>query len=296
MPTGSECAARANGPRTPITTGSVDPGYFRTMKIDVVEGREFAASDSPGNATVVIVNERLATAFWPNSSPIGERVMIGCNNDATPATVIGVARNSSIRSLGENPQPHLYFPFAQRYSGGLIAILVETSTPPGALVEPVRRTLLGLGQGIRVYTVQPLSEHVERSYVAIRWQTSVLTAFGLLALILAAVGLYGVITYRVALRTREIGVRMALGAGRRNVFREVVGQGLSIALIGVVIGEVLTIMVGRALGALDPDIQPPGIVVLVVTGLIWIVVSILATYVPAARASGVNPLIALRYE
>ncbi|HWV95222.1 MAG TPA: FtsX-like permease family protein, partial [Vicinamibacterales bacterium] len=102
--------------------------------------------------------------------------------------------------------------------------------------------------------------------------------------------------YRVALRTREIGVRMALGAGRRNVFREVVGQGLSIALIGVAIGEVLTIMVGRVLGALDPDIQPPGIVVLVVTGLIWIVVSILATYVPAARASGVNPLIALRYE
>ena len=296
MPTGPECAARASGPRTPITTGSVDPGYFKTMKIDVVEGREFAASDSPGNANVVIVNERLATAFWPNSSPIGERVMIGCNDDTTPATVIGVARNSSIRSLGENPQPHLYFPFAQGYTGGLIAILVETSTPPGALVEPVRRTLLGLGQGIRVYTVQPLSEHVERSYSAIRWQTSVLTAFGLLALILAAVGLYGVIAYRVALRTREIGVRMALGAGRRNVFREVVGQGLSIALIGVAIGEVLTIMVGRVLGALDPDIQPPGIVVLVVTGLIWIVVSILATYAPAARASGVNPLIALRYE
>jgi len=149
---------------------------------------------------------------------------------------------------------------------------------------------------MRVYTVRPLSEHVEQSFNPIRWQTSVLTSFGLLALVLAAVGLYGVITYRVALRTREIGVRMALGASRRNVFREVVGQGLSIALIGVVIGEALMIMVGRALGALDSAIQPPGFVVLAVTGLIWIVVSILATYVPAARASGVNPLIALRYE
>jgi putative ABC transport system permease protein len=198
--------------------------------------------------------------------------------------------------LGENPQPHLYFPFAQRYDGGLIAILMETSTSPGALVEPVRRTLLALGQGIRVYTVQPLSEHVERSYSGIRWQTSVLTAFGLLALVLAAVGLYGVISYRVALRTREIGVRMALGAGRRNVFREVVGQGLSIALIGVGIGGVLMLMVGRVLGALDSDIQPPGFAVLVITGAIWIVVSMLATYVPASRASGVNPLIALRYE
>jgi hypothetical protein len=296
MPTGSECAARVNQPRTPITTGTVDPGYFKTMRIDVIAGREFVASDSPGNADVVIVNERLASALWPDASPIGERVMIGCNNDATPATVIGVARNSSIRSLGERPQPHVYFPFAQRYSGGLTAILLETSTPPAALGEPVRRTLLGLGRGMRVYAVEPLSVHIEKSYSAIRWQTSVLTSFGLLALVLAAIGLYGVITYRVALRTREIGVRMALGAGRRNVFREVVGQGLSIAVVGVVIGEVLMIMAGRVLGALDPDIQPPGTVVLVVTGLIWIVVSILATYVPAARASGVNPLIALRYE
>ena len=181
-------------------------------------------------------------------------------------------------------------------AGNLTAILLETRTPPAALVEPVRRTLVELGQGMRVYTVRPLSEHVEQSFNPIRWQTSVLTSFGLLALVLAAVGLYGVITYRVALRTREIGVRMALGASRRNVFREVVGQGLSIALIGVVIGEALMIMVGRALGALDSAIQPPGFVVLAVTGLIWIVVSILATYVPAARASGVNPLIALRYE
>jgi len=295
MPTGSDCAARTSGPRIPITTGSVDPSYFQTMKIEVVTGRQFTASDTPGNGAVVIVNERLASGLWPNGSPLGERVMIGCNN-ATAATIIGIARNSSIRSLGESPQPHLYFPFAQHYDGGLTTILVDTSTPPGALIEPVRRTLLGLGQGVRVYTVEPLSAHVEKSYSAIRWQTSVLLTFGLLALVLAAIGLYGVITYRVALRTREIGVRMALGAGRRNVFREVVGQGLSIALVGVAIGEVLTIMVGRLLGALDPDIQPPGVVVLVVTGLIWIVVSIGATYVPAARASGVNPLIALRYE
>jgi putative ABC transport system permease protein len=164
------------------------------------------------------------------------------------------------------------------------------------LIEPVRRTLLEIGQGIRVYTVQPFSTHVEKSFSSIRWQTSVLTAFGLLALVLAAIGLYGVITYRVALRTREIGVRMALGASRRNVFREVVGQGLSIALVGVAIGEALMLVVGRLLGSLDADIRPPGLIVLGITGLIWMVVAIVATYIPAARASGVNPLIALRYE
>ena len=295
MPTATNCAARPNGARVSITTGGVDPGYFGTMDIDLLAGRDFATSDTTGNEPVVVLNERLAMALWSDTSTIGERVLIGCD-ESTPATVIGVVSNSSIRSLGESPQPHLYFPFAQHYRGGLTAILLETSTPPATLIEPVRHTLLGLGQGMRVYTVRPLSEHLEQSYAPIRWQTSVLTAFGLLALVLAAVGLYGVISYRVALRTREIGVRMALGAGRRNVFREVVGQGLSIALIGVVIGGVLMMLLGRLLGAMDSEIQPPGFIVLALTGLVWVIVAILATYVPAARAAGVNPLIALRYE
>jgi predicted permease len=295
MPTAADCAARANGARVSITTGAVDPGYFGTMDIDLLAGRDFTDSDIPSNGPVVVLNQRLAAALWPDASAIGERVLIGCD-EATPATVIGVVSNSSIRSLGEHPQSHLYFPFAQNYRGGLTAIVLETSTPPGMLIEPVRRALVGLGQGMRVYTVRPLSEHLEQSYAPIRWQTSVLTTFGLLALVLAAVGLYGVTSYRVALRTREIGVRMALGAGRQNVFREVVGQGLSIALIGVVIGGALMMMLGRLLGAMDADIQPPGFVVLAVTGMVWVVVAILATYVPAARASGVNPLIALRYE
>jgi putative ABC transport system permease protein len=265
------------------------------MDVGLLTGRDFALSDTPSNEPVVIVNERLASAVWPNASPVGERVMIGCDR-ASAATVVGVVADSAVRSIGERPHPHLYFPFAQDYEGGLTAILLETSTPPATLVEPVRRTLLDVGQGMRVYAVRPFGEHVEQSYSSIRWQTSVLTAFGLLALVLAAVGLYGVITYRVALRTREIGVRMALGANRRNVFREVVGQGLWIAAIGVVIGGVLMMMLGRLLGAMDSDLQPPGLVVLAATGLVWIVVAILATYVPAARASGVNPLVALRYE
>jgi putative ABC transport system permease protein len=137
---------------------------------------------------------------------------------------------------------------------------------------------------------------VNKSFAPIKWQSSVLTAFGLLALVLAAVGLYGVIAYRVALRTREIGVRMALGAGRRDVFREIVGQGISIALVGVLIGEALAFAIGRALASLDADIPPPGLIVLALTGLIWMAVAVVATYVPAARASSVNPLIALRYE
>ena len=295
MPSGSDCVSVPNGPRLTITSGAVEPGYFDTMDIEIVAGRDFERRELSSDASSVVVNERLARMLWPNSSTVGERVLVGCTR-TQPATVIGVVRNSVVRSLGEIAQPHLYLAFARQYEGGLTAILLETSTPPARMVESVRRTLLELGQGIRVYTVQPLSDHVEKSYASIRWQASVLTAFGMLALALAAVGLYGVIAYRVALRTREIGVRMALGADRQTVFREVVGQGLSIAMIGVLIGEVLTMTMGRVLGSMDADIRPPGLIVLAATGIIWIAVAVVATYVPAARASGVNPLVALRYE
>ena len=296
MPSGSDCVAIPNGPRLPVTSGAaVEPGYFDTMDIGLVAGRDFARRERSQDAFSIVINEQLARMLQPHSSAIGARVLIGC--DATqPATVIGVVRNSAVRSLGETAQPHMYFSFEQHYQGGLTAILLETTTTSSSLVQPVRRTLLELGQGIRVYNVQALSDHVEKSYASIRWQASMLTAFGLLALVLAAVGLYGVIAYRVALRTREIGVRMAFGAGRRNVFREVVGQGLSIAVIGVLIGEVLTIAMVRVLGSIHADIRPPGPIVLAASGIIWIAVALVASYVPAARAARVNPLVALRYE
>jgi predicted lysophospholipase L1 biosynthesis ABC-type transport system permease subunit len=265
------------------------------MNISMVAGRDFSVRDDAAERSGVIVNERLAQTLWPNRSAIGERMLIGCRT-TEPATVIGVASNAAVRSVGETPRPQIYLSFARQYEGGLTAILLETSTPPAGMAEAVRRTLVELGQGMRVYTVQPLADHVATSYASIRWQASMLTAFGLLALALAAVGLSGVIAYRVTLRTREIGVRMALGAGRLNVFREVVGQGLSIAVIGVVIGEVLTIGLVRVLGAVEADIRPPGVIVLTATGLLWMAVALIATYVPAARAARVNPLVALRYE
>lgn len=292
---GSDCVSLATGPQRSVNAYGVQSNYFATMNIPMIDGDDFAPGERAEDASSVIVNERLARTLWPDARAVGQQVVIGCR-DSRRATVIGVVSNSAIRSLGEVPRPQLFVPFARTYEGGLTAILLETSTPPARLVDTVRRTLVELGQGMRVYTVEPLSDHVDKSFAPIRWQSSILTAFGLLALALAGVGLYGVIAYRVALRTREIGVRMALGAGRGNVFREIVGQGISIAVAGVLIGETIAVAIGRALSALDADIPPPGLIVLVITGLIWIVVALLATYVPAARASSVNPLIALRYE
>ena len=154
--------------------------------------------------------------------------MIGCDNPQ-PAFVIGVVRDSSIRAVGEPAQPHLYRRFAARDAGALVAVLLDTTVDPARLTDTVRRTLLELAPGIRVYTVQPLSVHVARSFGQLQWITSILIGLGVLALLLAAVGLYGAIAYRVSLRTREIGLRMALGATRLNVFRGVVGSALAMS-------------------------------------------------------------------
>jgi ABC-type antimicrobial peptide transport system permease subunit len=164
------------------------------------------------------------------------------------------------------------------------------------MVEPFRRTLLGLGQGIRVYGVQPLSEHVDQSYWPVRWEASILAGFGLLALMLAALGLYGVIAYRVTLLTQEIGVRMALGAQREDIFRDVLGQGLWIVLLAVVIGEMLGAALTRILGSVQVGIRPPDLWLHVTTIATWMVVAVFACYWPAARAARVDPLVALRRE
>jgi len=296
MPVGSGCASLPAGPQIPITTSAVDTGYFDTMGIDLVAGRDFAAADlSTSGVATVVVNESLARRFWRDTAALGEPVMVGCDT-AQPAVVVGVVRDSAIRAVGEPAQPHLYRPFAPQDSGRLTTILLDTSTDAAGMVQPVRRTLLGLGQGIRVYAVQPLSTHVEQRYAQFRWLAGVLTGYGLLALLLAAIGLYGVIAYRVTLRTQEIGVRMALGATHQDIFREVVSHGLAIVLVGVAIGEILTAALTGVVGSVQEGIGPTGLSTHVAIGLIWIAVAFAACYLPAVRAARVDPMVALRYE
>jgi putative ABC transport system permease protein len=295
MPAGSDCASLASGPRIPITTSAVDIGYFDTMRIDVVAGRDFAADDLSRGASTVLVTESLVRRLWPVGQAVGERVIIGCDA-AQAAVVVGIVRDSAIRAVGEPAQPHLYRPFARQYSQGLTTILLETGTESAAMVQATRDALLALGQGIRVYTVQPLRARIEDSYAEVRWRATVLVGFGLLALLLAAVGLYGAIAYRVSLRTQEIGVRMALGASRSAIFAEVMWQGLTIVLVGVGIGEGLTFVLTRVAGSLQTGIRPMDLWTHATIGLIWIVVALVACYVPAARAACVDPLVALRCE
>ena len=197
---------------------------------------------------------------------------------------------------GEPPQPHLYRRFSARDAGALVAVLLDTTVDPAGLTETVRRTLLELAPGIRVYTVQPLAVHVARSFGQLQWITSVLIGLGVLALLLAAVGLYGAIAYRVSLRTREIGLRMALGATRLNVFRGVVGNALAIVAVGVAIGEFLTAVLTGIVASVQENIGRTPISTHVIVGLIWIAIGVTASYVPAARAARLDPSVALRQE
>jgi predicted permease len=295
MPSGSDCASLSGGPQLQVSTSTIDPGYFHTMGIGMIAGRDFTAIDEPPASSSIIITESFAKRLWPNTSPIGERVLIGCQAPQV-SFVIGVVRDSAVRNVGEPPQPRFFRPFARQFSGGLTAALLETAPDPATMVPAVRETLLAMGQNIRVYSVQPLSSHIDRSFSGVRWMAMVLSGFGLLALMLAAIGLYGVIAYRVSLRTREIGVRMALGAGRGAIFRDVVLQGLMIAVAGVVIGEILAIPAISALASVQVGIRPGAPSSHVVAAVIWVAVALVACYLPASRAARVDPMETLRHE
>jgi putative ABC transport system permease protein len=295
MPSGTACASLSGGPQLRASIGEIDPGYFHTMGIGMIAGREFTSIDEPRESSTIIVTDSFAKHFWPNTSPIGEQVLIGCQAPHA-SIVIGVARDSAVRDVGESPQPRFYRPFARQYDGGLSALLLETGTDPASMVPAVRETLLGMGQNIRLYAVQPLSTYIDQSFTVIRWMGMALSGFGLLSLLLAAIGLYGVVAYRVSLRTQEIGVRMALGARRGAIFREVALHGLAIVLAGVVIGEVLAIPATRALASMQAGVRPGSPSTHVAAAVIWVAVALVACYGPAGRAARVDPMEALRHE
>jgi predicted permease len=293
VPAGSDCVSLSPDSPVHVTTSAVDPAFFETMGIERIAGRSFAASDPA--ADTAVITESLARRLWSERSPVGETIRIGCDNPH-PALVVGVVRDSSIRAVGEPPQPHLYRRFNAPDAGALVAVLLDTTVDPAGLTETVRRTLLEVAPGIRVYAVQPLAVHVARSFGQLQWITSILIGLSVLALLLAAAGLYGAVAYRVSLRTREIGLRMALGATRVSVFRSVVSNAVVIVAVGVIIGESLTAVLTGIVASVQENIGRTPLYTHVIVGLIWMAIGVAASYVPAARAARLDPSVALRDE
>jgi hypothetical protein len=270
------------------------PRYFETLGIDVIAGRDFR-STTDARSQGLIVNQTLAQTLWHGESAVGRSITVGCTAPH-PDLVVGVVRDSVVRAVGEAPKPQIYRPFVSTDAERLVAIIANTTGETNATIEPIRRALLELGDGARVYATAPLASYVEATYGTVQWTTKTMAAAGLLALLLAIIGVYGVMAYRVVSRTREIGVRMALGANRGDIFRQTIGHGAAVVLTGLVVGELVAMTTLGGLASFQGGVGQPSVFVHAIALFLWVATGLLACYTPAARAAGMDPVMALRRD
>lgn len=272
----------------PVDWNAVTPGYFRTLGLPLVAGRTFDASDAEAAPPVAIVNEALARRFWPGQDVLGQRLKRG----GAWLRVVGVARDSSYRRLGEQPRPHLYLPFEQSYSPGMTALVRAPSPVP--LAAALRREIRALEPDLPILTEMPLREYVGRALVPQQMGGTISSALGGLGLILTTLGIYGLIAHFVVRRRREVGVRVALGAGPRDVTRLFLGEGLRLSLWGVGLGLAGAAAATRLLASFLPGVSPLDPLVFAGTATLMTLAAALASFVPARRAARLDPLLALR--
>lgn len=270
---------------------TVAPRFFETTGLSLLQGRDFRRIDSEESAKVIIVNETMARKFWPQADPVGKSFQEGQDI----YEVVGVARDTKYRNLRETPRLTMYQPLTQAYVPPM-NLLIRTAADPTTFVTPVQNRLRSIEPALTIYNVRTLLEHVGRSLYVERLQSIILGLLGLLALILTAIGIYGVVAYSVAQRTREIGIRMALGAQRRDVFKLVLGKGLILVASGSAFGLVACYWLSRLVSNQLYGVSPNDPATLVSVAVLLAAVALLASYIPARRATKVDPLVALRYE
>ncbi len=272
----------------------VSPGYFETMGIPLLQGRDFSDQDDGSSRLVVIVSEAAARRFWPGQSPIGTRLRLG-GPDRELREIVAVAQDTKVRTLGEEPRPYVYLPLRQNYRS-IMSLIVRTSGDPASMLPVVRREALLLDESLPIMELKTMSQHLGIMLFAPRMGGILLSVFGGLAVLLATIGLYGVVSYAVAQRTREVGIRVALGARPRDVVRLVSEQGMILVGVGSAIGLVLGYAATRSLGSFlhGVDVSDPSTFIGVMALLVG--VAFLATLIPAVRAARLDPMTALRRE
>lgn len=276
-----------------VQTNNIGLKFFDTLGISLLSGRDFTETDAQQAPKVLIINEAMANRFWADQNPIGKRLKLFGDQDYRE--VVGIVGDSKYNSLTEPRRPFLYLPLLQEYAPQ-VNLHVRTSSDPKTLVAALRGEVQAIDPSLPALNVETLSERVENSLGGERTQATLLGSGGLLALLLAAVGLYGVMSYTVAQRTREIGIRMALGAGRGNVMGLVLKQGVTLVSAGVVLGLGAAFGITRLLSSLLFGVSAVDPLTFIGTSVVLLAVSLLASYIPARRATKVDPLIALRYE
>jgi len=277
-----------------IDVTTVGPGYFRTMGIPLLSGRDFSLTDTKDSTPVVIVSETMARRFWPGEDPIGKRIRYP-GDDREWFDVIGVHRDHKVRTVGEDYRPYVHFAYHQDPES-FQTLVIRTEGDPAPMMETFRRELLALEPDIVFVDRRTMEENLALTLFPVRVGAALLSVFGFLALGMAAVGLYGVIAYSVSRRTHEFGLRMALGAGTSDVLKLVVRQGMGLVAVGIVLGLAGAVGVTWVLSSILYGISALDPVAFGGTSLLLAGVAFLANYLPARRAARVAPMEALRYE
>lgn len=273
---------------------AIGPNFFKTLGVPLLSGREFNDRDREGAPRVAVVNETLVRDLFPNTNPIGQRLRV-LSRQPQSWEIVGVVKDSKYRSLGEDATPYIFLPYLQNPQPAM-ALLVKTSGNPKDLAATVRREVQTLDPNLPAFNVMSLADNIDISLLPARFGAVLLGVFGFLALLIASIGIYGVMSYGVSERTHEMGIRMALGARGRDVLRLVISQGMWLALIGVVIGAGLAFAVTRVVKSYLYDVSVTDPLTFIGIAVLLIGVALLACYVPARRATKVDPLEALRYE
>jgi predicted permease len=285
---------RYENERIEVGYSTVGYDYFRAMKTPIVEGRSFSEHDDQQSPRVVIVNETLARRFWPNESPIGKRLQLGKSGGAY-YEIVGVAKDGKYLLLGEPPTEYLFLLHAQNYDGKM-TLIAGTSGEPGNLGDAIRQEVANLDSELPVSGVRTMPAFLDRLLSGPKSIAGLASIFGVIALLVASVGLYGVMSYAVAQRAREVGIRMALGARAGDVLRLVLKEGLILIGAGIGIGLVAAVGATSVLSSFLYGVSRTDAATFVAVPVVLTAVALLASYLPARRAARVDPMVALRYE
>jgi len=283
--------APAKGEDMRLNYETVGPQYFQTMRIPLLHGRDFDERDQESTPGVVIIDETMAQRYWPRGDALGKRLKL----TKDWLEIVGIAKDVKLRSLKEAPQPFLYLPLLQDYRSNMI-LVARTAVEPEKMFHAIQTEVAALDPEMPMFDAKSLEDHIGVSLFLQRMAATLLSIFGLLALSLAALGLYGVMAYVVSQRTGEMGIRVAVGATQGDVLKLVLGQGLALCVIGMIGGLIIASLVTRYSVHLLYGVSPTDPVTFTLIALLLLAVTLLACYFPARRATKIDPMIALRVE
>jgi putative ABC transport system permease protein len=285
-----------NGPGISVDYDEVAARYFETLGVSLIRGRDFTDKDRQGSPGVAIISESMASRVWPGEDPIGKHFRLIQFMSLSPyQEVVGVVKDTRYRRLEQKATPHLYLPFSQNLQVAA-TVLIRTAVNPNALTQAIRREVVAMDSGLPPPDVRTMAAYVSDADSDQKGLAALMSLFGFLALVLASVGVYALMSSAVSQRTHEIGIRMALGADRRDVLKLIVGRALFLTLAGIAIGLTAALALAREISSILYGVRSTDSLTYACASLLLIAVALLASYIPARRAMRINPMVVLREQ